>query len=257
MKIIYELPADDYHSISALSKSGLDQLAKSPMHFKHWTENRDKEAPTEAMRFGTAVHMAVLEPQKFALQYAKFTGDRRTKEGKAAFAEIEESGRTPLNEEQWNSIQGVAESVEANLWWQQNTKTLRTEVSCFHRLNDGIDLKARMDGVTDEFIVDIKTTQDASPAGFARSIASFRYHWQASFYRRFIDLPFVFIAVEKTAPYATGVYTIDTEALVAADADIDNLINIFRDCRAFGSMPGYKSEIVTLSLPKYVKPIEA
>jgi exodeoxyribonuclease VIII len=255
MRIIHNLPADDYHSIHALSKSGLDQLAKSPMHYQHWLTN--KQEPTEAMKIGTAVHMAVLEPIEFGAKYGKFTGDRRTKEGKAAYEEFQASGKTALSSDAWDQIQGIAQSVQSHQWWMQNTRSLQTEVSCIDRTPDGIDIKARMDGVTNTHILDIKTTSDASPSGFAKAIANFRYHWQAAWYRRFIDLPFIFIAVEKDAPHAVGIYEIDAEALAVANNDIETLLNTYRDCRTYGSMPGYRSEVVTLSLPKFVKPIEA
>lgn len=255
MNIDWNMPADAYHSINAISKSGLDQLAKSPLHYNHWLNNRHE--PTDAMRFGTAVHMAVLEPASYAAKYGVFSGDRRTKEGKAQYEQFVASGKVSLTQDDWDSIEGITQSIQSHPWWRHNTASLRPEVSCFGRTADGISIKARMDGVTDTHIIDIKTTTDASPSGFQKTIANFRYHWQAAWYRRFIDLPFIFIAVEKTAPWAVGIYEIDAEALAVANNDIDTLLNTFRDCQTFESTPGYRSEPVTLSLPKFVKPIEA
>ena len=255
MRKMTNIPAEDYHAIKALSKSGLDQLAKSPAHYAHWLQNPNTE-PTEAMRIGTAVHMAVLEPEKFRLKYALFSGDRRTKDGKAAYEALLSTGVEPLNADAWEQINGIAASVRSHPWWIENVTDSETEVSFFD-LFDGIDVKARMDGITARHIIDLKTTSDASPAGFAKSVANFRYHWQAAWYQQFVDLPFVFIAVEKEPPYAVGIYTLDADAIAIANADISVLLANLKDCQAFGSMPGYRSDIVTLSLPKFVKTIEA
>jgi len=198
----------------------------------------------------------VLEPEKFRLKYALFSGDRRTKDGKAAYEALLSTGVEPLNADAWEQINGIAASVRSHPWWTENVTDSETEVSFFD-LFDGIDVKARMDGITARHIIDLKTTSDASPAGFAKSVANFRYHWQAAWYQRFVDLPFVFIAVEKDPPYAVGIYTLDADAIAIANADISVLLATLKDCQAFGSMPGYRSDIVTLSLPKFVKTIEA
>jgi len=67
----------DYHRHWAVSKSGLDQIAKSPLHYwarfldpdRVWTE------PTPAMRLGTALHTHVLELSKWDEQIAVAPGD--------------------------------------------------------------------------------------------------------------------------------------------------------------------------------------
>ena len=70
-------------------------------------------------------------------------------------------------------------------------------------------------------IVDLKTTRDASPRGFAREVAIHGYHLQAAWYLAGADVlspvarRFVFVAVEKTPPYCVGLYELDSAALDA------------------------------------------
>jgi exodeoxyribonuclease VIII len=79
---------DAYHGGPGVSKSGLDLIARSPLHY--WTRYLDPQRtptePTPSMRLGTAIHTAVLEPGEFAKRHhVAPVVDRRTKDGKAAW----------------------------------------------------------------------------------------------------------------------------------------------------------------------------
>ena len=50
-----------------LSFSSCKAFSQSPAHFVAYKERKQHETP--AMRLGTAVHMAVLEPEKFGERY--------------------------------------------------------------------------------------------------------------------------------------------------------------------------------------------
>ena len=54
MTIISNMSNADYHGHSAVSKTQLDQLAKSPAHYKHARESETES--TQAMIFGSAFH---------------------------------------------------------------------------------------------------------------------------------------------------------------------------------------------------------
>ena len=130
------------------------------------------------------------------------------------------------------------------------------EVSLF-AAQMGVDCKGRLDYVVDDVIVDLKTTEDASPAAFARSIANYRYHVQAAHYLALASelgmdaKRFVFIAVEKEAPYAIARYELDPADLMLAEADRQKHLTRLASCQAFDSWPSYGYEIKTLSLPKW------
>lgn len=65
------LPFDEYLAIPALSHSGMKDLAISPLRFWFRNINPDRipEEPTPEMTFGSAVHCAVLEPDKYDERY--------------------------------------------------------------------------------------------------------------------------------------------------------------------------------------------
>lgn len=120
----------------------------------------------------------------------------------------------------------------------------------------------RADGV----VVDLKTTEDASPEGFAKSLVNYRYHVQAPWYLGGMSAAhaaghfpkgwaapraFVFIAVEKKPPYAVATYVLDSESLEIGTrlmrADLDTLAQ----CRSTGIWPGYGDTLQQLGVPQY------
>lgn len=117
----------------------------------------------------------------------------------------------------------------------------------------------------DGIIVDLKSTEDASPEGFAKSIANWRYDVQDPFYLDGINLmrdqsgrsdiakarAFVFVAVEKKFPHAVGVYMLDNESREHGRAKYRSSLDTFAACEASGVYPGYGDKIQTISLPAW------
>lgn len=58
---------EDYHDDDAISNSGLSQVNKSINHYKR--QKATPFQPSDAMKFGTAVHYAFLEPEEFQRLY--------------------------------------------------------------------------------------------------------------------------------------------------------------------------------------------
>ena len=65
-------PLTDYFGVRALSHSGMRDLAVSPLRYWYWhlDPNRVEKPPTPEMQLGSALHCAVLEPDKFDDRYA-------------------------------------------------------------------------------------------------------------------------------------------------------------------------------------------
>lgn len=250
-EVIHGMPSAIYHGIKALSKSGLDQFRKSPAHFRAWQDGTTKNESSPALEFGTAVHMAILEPELFAKSYTLFTGDRRNKDGKMAYEAVIASGKIPLNQEQWDNITGAAAAVHAHPTAALLVEKIQTEVSCFDSWN-GVKVKARIDGLAKDYIIDVKTTQDASPVAFGKSCAQFRYHVQAAWYQRITGVNrFIFIAVEKEAPYGVACYELDEQAISLGHIIIEEQLRTYVECEQLNSWPCYSSHIQSLSLPAW------
>jgi hypothetical protein len=65
------------------------------------------------------------------------------------------------------------------------------------------------------------------------------------------DAVFLLIAQEKTPPYLASVRQLDAAAMRIGHADARRAREIWRDCTAAGTWPGYPVEVEFLSLPPW------
>ena len=255
--IIYDLPAVEYHARPEISKSGLDKIAQFPALFKAH-QNRPPESD-DALTIGSATHTLTLEPEKFTEEFAVMPQglDRRTKEGKALFAELESSGKTILTNSQYELVSGIALSVRSHSIALEYLTGGTAEVSLTAEIN-GVDVRGRCDYLHNNgCIADLKTTKSASPRGFAKSVAEYRYHVQAALYTDLAEAnglfvpDFTFVAVEKTYPYAVAVYQLDREALERGRDLYMRDLAIYKHCMETDDWPAYPEEVQVLSLPAW------
>ena len=206
--------------------------------------------PTAAMRFGSLAHCAVLEPDELSKRY-QLAPDRRTKEGKAAVIEMAAAGIEAVSEADMVLAVNMAVAVHGHPTAGALLQSGQAEQSFwFDDIPTGLRCKCRPDWFDGTTIVDLKTCQDASPTGFAKAVANFGYQIQAAHYLAgTLATRFIFVAVEKIAPYAIGVYELDTEALIHGSIARHNALQILQDCKAVNSWPGYTDGIQTLQLP--------
>lgn len=249
----------DYHNWFACSSSILRELTRSPAHAWYALNNERKE--TDAMRLGTATHLAILEPDTFATQYgcAPEGLDKRTKDGKQAWADlIEHYGHNVLKFDQYQQVGAMAESVLKK----------KKAAALLDRLDDvelsgvwndkptGALCKMRLDGLIRDLgiVVDIKTTQDACEDEFLRTLFNYGYDRQSALYLRGcralgIEVKaFVFIVIEKDPPYESAVYELGTQSLMTADAQVSKLLPVWQECVTSKKWPGYGDEIKIIDL---------
>lgn len=124
----------------------------------------------------------------------------------------------------------------------------------------------RMDGI----VGDLKTTADASPDGFARSIAEWGYDVQHPYYLDTLNLAlaqseldefathpmsakaFVFVVVEKSFPHAVQVYVLDEASEALGRAKYRKSLDTYAECRRTNEWPGYSDgSVQTISLPQW------
>jgi hypothetical protein len=107
-------------------------------------------------------------------------------------------------------------------------------------------------------IVDYKTTKNAHPASFHRSVADYRYHQQDAFYRDGVianeidaDPLFLFIAQEKTPPFLVSVHECRDWQVERGRALNRKAIDLYARCRERNDWPGYGDGIHTVEFPTY------
>lgn len=265
-----DLENADYHRHTAVSKSHLDQIARSPLHYwaRYLDPNRVEPEPTPAMRLGTAVHTLTLEPDTWEQRYIVAPQvDRRTKDGKALWAEFEAEakGRELISADDRAVVSRMAEAV-----WSHSAAgmllKMAGEAETTHMWLDGatgLECKCRPDWMTSDgaLVVDLKTTEDASPAGFRKSIGSWRYHVQSAWYLHGLEQAtsrrpdqFIFICVEKRPPHAVAVYAADSEMIGIGYETAMRDLQRLAECKAAASWPGYNEHIEIIGLPGWMRP---
>ena len=257
--IIPGISIEDYHSGPGVSKSQLDQFAKSPAHYLASLTTPRKE--TDAMKIGSLFHTMVLEPEKSNFVVGPDV-NKNTKEWRAFKADAEASGQTIIDQATLDMLNGMVASVRAH----PAANALLSgpgiaEGSCFwHDERSGELCRCRPDKYRQDLgiIVDLKSTEDASPKEFARSIANYRYHMQSAYYQDGVEMAtgdfikgFVFVACEKKPPYCTAVYQLDMQGVEAGRITYQRLLLDLADCKASGKFPGYSERIETISLPAW------
>ncbi len=268
--MLTELTNAEYHAHEAISKSDLDAARKSGIHLLDKKEGPPR-ASTPVFDFGTAFHAAVLPGEDFsqtAVRMPKEITSKATKAGKE-FAK-EHEGKIILNHSDSYALDQMMLSVSqhpAAFGLLNGDLKGKSEQSffCTDTGDTELQLKCRPDFMLDDgsLIIDVKTTTDASPSGFKKSLANFRYFVQAAFYLEVVEKAtgrrpeaFIFVAVEKQRPFATGVYVADEECIrIGMQQAREDLMNIAK-WKNTGVYPGYSSQAEMISLPKWMLPRE-
>ena len=240
---------EDYNNIPALRRSNLWLFKKSPAHYKYAVENPGE--PTPALLFGTAAHMAILEPERFEQEYIVAPKiDRRTKAGKEEWARLMDSGKSILSAEDAETIRAMKNAVMEN---ELAASLIEGEHEVPVLWTDSVTgevCKCKPDVIGKDLIVDYKTTNSCEDGHFERSARDYGYQLQAAMYRegllqtRYKEYGFAFIAQEKKAPYAVRVYMCDPGWIDDGAVIYRELIDLYHECKVNNHWPSY--EEVTL-----------
>ena len=253
----------EYNAAEGIRRSALWKLTRSPAHFKYELDNPPE--PTPALVIGAATHMAVLQPDEFWRQYAIRNLDLRTKAGKDERDVLQAQGLTILNSDQAAQITGVFKAING---CEAATRLLMGEHETSYFWTDeptGERCKCRTDNETDisgvHYIVDLKTCNDASTDAFRRDMYKYGYHVQAAMYCegvkhvKGINSKFVFIAVEKTPPYAINILDLDDGIMLDGMDKYRELLGIYHQCKTLNEWPDFcgfgGGEMNTIFLPPW------
>ena len=236
LRLIFDMSDEDYFAHPRASNSLLSELRKSPAHLQHAIAHPSD--PTPAMRLGTAFHVATLEPRSFDDSWARGSElSGRTKEGKAATAELEEQFDADkiLKPDDYDTVCAMRDSVLSHPIAGELLQGLETEVAAFWVDDDsGIECKAKIDGYRHDgdCLIDLKSTIDASPDHMAKAIVNFGYARQAAHYLNAFDDRdrFIIIACEKKPPFALGVYEISQAAILHSAFEVQGLLLLWEQC---------------------------
>jgi len=243
----------EYDSLPGIRATDLKTLAKAPAQL-HYDRTHERET-TPALTFGKLVHACFLEPATVSDDYIALPKlDRRTKEGKALYAEFlaAAEGKEVIAQDVMNEAHELSKSLMRNATAAELLACSQIETT--HVWDDVNDMrcKARIDIMGADYCADLKTTADASPKAVSQAIFKFGYHIQAAHYLAGTGKDrFIFIFVEKKAPYLSAVYELGAESIETGRAQRQELLGLYKACEESDNWPGYPVEIETIDLPEY------
>jgi hypothetical protein len=279
---------DVYAQWDACSNGKLNLIRRSPAHLRAAVLAGGSES--DALKFGSAAHMAILEPELFETRYrakdqcAAFTGGgegpRCQNTGKyllesgeilcgthkprdAAlhttvaliddYAACIEMKAAVARKRRAAGLVGAAGDFEVSIVWDEDVKL----PGGAYRLR----MKGRLDHYSPDLdrgtILDLKSTLDAQEGPFMRTVYKYGYHRQGWLYRhgcRALGLPaehYAVLAMEKAPPYEVGVFRMTEAALDAGEQSARALMGLYARCQQSGEWPGYPDRVRDITLPDW------
>jgi hypothetical protein len=266
-RIIRDMSAAEYHAHPAISRSRLEVISRSPFHYfsQYLAPNPPTREETTALKMGTLGHCAILEPDELDHRYIVRPAnlDMRTKAGKE-WADSVPPGLIQISAEQRKAAESMRSSILTLPDVASALSRGYAEPSIFYPHPEfDFEVKIRPDwvhecGDGDVIIVDLKTTSDASPREFARSVANHGYHRQAAFYSDVFEkatgqhvLAFVFAVVESSYPFTPACYMLDDDAMRKGRSLYHADLQLLKHCMRENVWPAYGNEMQVLSLPSW------
>jgi exodeoxyribonuclease VIII len=266
--IYKNLDINEYHTSEGISSTGISLILDCPARYDYEYNIKRKdmdlaevEKQYDKYQLGRAVHMLILEPERFDNNFLCMTEkvNLTTKTGKEAWAKAEEQagGRKILRAGEWEDIKAMAESMKKHPLWNKMTarhieQSIYWEAGVLNTL-----LKSRPDIYNDDLVIDIKTTDSIKQ--FSRSIYQYGYHRQAAMQidaLRSVDdkkRHFAFFVVEKKAPYLTACFALELTSIEQGRKEYLEAALTYSECLANNEWPGYSQQFELISIPEWSK----
>lgn len=272
--------------MARLNWSTLRHIAVSPKLLAYRVEH--PQADTPALRLGRAIHCAILEPEKYAKTWLvpnvcnvplKSAGGRCKNPGTKLhqgywycgthikqYAEpgheddIPE-GVEPMTPDDAEIVRVCVESVRAHKVAMQTLSGGAAEQEIEWTDGEtGIECRGRLDYLTPNVVVDLKTTRLETVREFVRDVAVKLYHGQVAWYTdgairagripQDSPPPFV-VSVSTSEPYDVAVYQLSRASFEAGRILYRDLLTKYDRCVKAGLWPGIAPDLVTMEVPDW------
>jgi hypothetical protein len=216
---LYKIDHEAYHRGPGLSSTQVKKALISHAVFSH-KEHKD----SDAMAFGRAFHMALLEPELYEKTYVlapRFDAHPNSKAYKSARQEwaLLNTGKEVIYPDEALAIVGMITAVKCHLGYANIPRFDAEIMAITTDLDTGLKVKCKAD-LFGHAIIDFKTTSSGlGPGDFLNDIIKWRYHVSAAFYQDIIcnitgeRLPFIVVPVTKKEPYECEYYRLSDEIL--------------------------------------------
>jgi hypothetical protein len=243
-----------------LSFSSLKAFAESPRAFVHYKEGARTTSP--AMLKGTLIHRRILEPTEYIHTVEVWEGRRAGK----AWTDFKEAqvGKDVVTRAESDVIEGAYHAVQAHPLAKKLIEGCTNFEEGIEWELDGVPMRGFVDGYSEHYALDLKTTPDVSPKAVERQVWGFKYFMQAALYKYGLGygdrVPFknyYIIAVQASAPHNVAVYSVDDSYMARGLTLARELVQQFKDWDGKPThAPSTLSGPIALDSPTYAPPLE-
>jgi exodeoxyribonuclease VIII len=255
----------EYYQIDALNISLLIEGERSMDHLKYAMENRKDS--TDAMDRGTALHLAVFEPSEFEKKVTFYP--HPSSKGKVRNGSEWEHFKESRDEDlilrpvDFQKVISMRDALKRHARARELLESRGTgEMAAIWKdKNTGLLCK----GLLDRFcscwgytcLPDLKSTTDARPIEFAKTVYNLHYHTKAAWYldglASIADVPrrFLWIAIESQPPHGIMIYDPSDAMIQKGRQNYRSLLTRFAECKSSGIWPGYPLGEESIELPKW------
>lgn len=272
----------DYQQITRMNPSKLVRGCKSMKSLKRAIDDGFSE-PTDAMRMGSGLHCLLLESDQFEDRYCVIPDfhklpDNVTAQGKPTDSKAtnfyknkvkeyasENAGREFVSRDQYDTMLCAIESLRGH------AEASRLIESCGSNLEitvlgeiSGVEFKGRIDALSPQAIIDLKTTATVDTIQFGRTFANLKYGMKLAIYRELIRQSSTtrdvrVIAQEMSGDFDTVVFDVPDCVLDAGLAAAKLIIEDYRHSLKTGEWHGVDrgEKTVQLVVPNWSMPSDA
>lgn len=290
--IYTDISIGDYHANKThLSSTGIKMVKKS-LSLWRWMQSHPQEWK-QHFDFGNAFEVALLDKANFdktvaimhtqswiskalhekpELKVPKSSACYKAEEGKFLSANEGKYIIPDVGPQSFEYLEYMLESCHKDAVIQKLISNTEYQISLFWTDQEsGINLKTRPDICKRKknVIVNLKTTNDGSPAEFSRELANYDYPLQAAIeIRGCIEsglMPqvdnYFWLVVEKVPPFNATLYEFDKSDQVNSFDELDYLLKKIERARTENLYPGYGDRsdnqygILTANIPLWYKSI--
>lgn len=120
-----DLSETDYHADTTRISASMIKTcwSKTPAHvYAQYFDPKRERAIKSSFTFGSMFHAAILEQSEFDNRFVIVPEgiDRRTKDGKTLWVDIEASGKQAIKATEWQAAQAMVEKLMAHSFFAEN-----------------------------------------------------------------------------------------------------------------------------------------
>lgn len=254
-------PRSVYDEIPAIRQSDFKKWLENPKYYPF--EKKYPKEPTEALTHGTLFDVMLFDSQETFEQRYAFGPDvsRSSKEWKD-WAKMQPAGAELFKESDLERFTAFKESFTAHPHWIKRVEGEHAfQVVCLAKLGE-IYIKAALDMLTPDCIVDAKLLAEADAEGFGKKyLVGYGYDIQAAWYRYCCPIqgaPMFFACQEKhrfpeAVPGSCQWFKPADEDIATAMRLITRDLPKFAEAVKTGIHEGYPTEIAHVKIPVYAE----